>query len=113
VDLIESLQGAGTLNVRGCRACWAKYVISYWRHSARKELVGVGHLSAELSAVQAAARGQRAWLLLSDGRRVDLTFRRRGVGTDWGEIDASEPIWPTPAANVYSLIHERNRRAQG
>jgi len=111
VKLVESLQGEGMLHVRGRPPSPANYAISYWRLTGGAGLIGLGHMSAEIATIQAAECCERAWLALEDGRRVDIKFRRRGAGSDWGEIDAGEPVGPLPGGNVVPLLRQKKRRS--
>jgi hypothetical protein len=113
VDLVEALQGEGTICVAGCAPSPARYAISYWR-GATGQVMGVGHLSADIDAMQAAERGESARLVLADGRSIDVSITRRGAGTDWGEIEIRNRGMEkeVPGAAVFSLNHERRRRQQ-
>src|SRR5579872_6926401 len=58
-------------SVRGCAPSPAQYSLSYWS-DASGSLIGVGHVSANIVAVQMASRGERACLRLADGRDIGV-----------------------------------------
>ena len=110
MQLVETLHGAGMLCVEGYEATPAHYAISYWCAAGDDELVGVGHVSSGLAVMQAAGRGEPTILRLADGRRVEVTVKYRGAGTDWGYVEVTRPVvFCTGPAKVYSIECERAR----
>lgn len=111
VELVEALQGTGMIHVGESEPSPARYAISYWQGTTG-QIMGVGHLSADIDVMQAAERGEPAWLVLSDGRTLEVSVTRRGAGTDWGEIEIrnSKSARRPAGAAIVSLSHERQRR---
>lgn len=115
VELVEALQGTGMIHVGEGEPSPARYAISYWQ-GATGQIMGVGHLSADIDVMQAAECGAPTRLILSDGRSLDVSVTRRGAGTDWGHIEirnGKSARKPPPGAAVVSLSHERRHRARG
>ena len=104
--------GDGLLKIDGLDPCPAQYTIGYWE-AEDGTLVATGHITSLPEAMFEAERADRVLLVMSDGKSASVEIRRRGAGSDWGEIDLCAPTLPQEPdrGNVLCLTDRQLARA--